>query len=367
MDALHRKTRGARKGRNTVVRWCKKNSLYRYRWLRHERHCQSHARYGVYGLGSDAQRSAVTQKLEQAGAVVDIGHSYDNIGDTQAVVVSTAIPESNPEVKAAHDKKIPVYHRSDVLATLMGKQLGIAVAGAHGKTTTTSIIALMLEKAAMDPTIIIGGELESIGGSAKLGQGTYIVAEADESDGSFLKLSPHIAVVTNIENDHMDYYKTMDNILRTFEEFLHKLEPADGLAVLCFDSDYVRDMASKLDRRYVSYALDHPADYTARNIKSDGPMTSFDVYYHDEFWGMIRICVPGKHNVANALAAVAVGVETGLSFRKLPIALTSFKGPSAAFSPKGGSMVFGSSMIMRTTQPKLPQHFWAHAKQGPSG
>ena len=215
--------------------------------------------------GSDAQKSAVTAKLEQAGAVVYTGHNYENIGDAQAVVVSTAIPETNPEVRAARENAIPVYHRADILAFLMARRQGIAVAGAHGKTTTTSIIALMLEKSGMDPTIIIGGELESIGGSAKLGQGRYLVAEADESDASFLKLSPQIAVVTNIENDHMDYYKTMDNILRTFEEFLHRLEAADGLAVLCFDNAYVRNIASKLDRRYVSYALNHEADYTARN------------------------------------------------------------------------------------------------------
>ncbi|MGL5512281.1 MAG: UDP-N-acetylmuramate--L-alanine ligase, partial [Sporomusa sp.] len=218
---------------------------------------------------------------------------------------------------------------------LMGKQQGIAVAGAHGKTTTTSIIALMLETAGIDPTIIIGGELESIGGSSKLGHGAYLVAEADESDGSLLKLSPHIAVVTNIENDHMDYYKTMDNILRTFDEFLQKLKPVDGLAVLCFDNSYVRDLASAINRRFVSYALEHDADYTARNIKSDGPMTSFDVYYHGALLGMIRICVPGKHNVANALAAVAVGVETGLSFQQISKGLSQFQGAKRRFQSKG--------------------------------
>ncbi|MDF2874521.1 UDP-N-acetylmuramate--L-alanine ligase [Sporomusa sp.] len=285
--------------------------------------------------GSDAQKSAVTSKLEQAGARVHIGHSYENIGDTQAVVVSTAIPETNPEVKAARDKEIPVYHRADMLAFLMRKRQGIAVAGAHGKTTTTSMIALMLEKSGMDPTIIIGGELESIGGSAKLGHGSYLVAEADESDGSFLKLAPHIAVVTNIENDHMDYYKTMDNILRTFDEFLHKLKPVDGLAVLCFDNAYVRNMASKLEKRYVSYALEHDADYTARNIKSDGPVTIFDVHYRDELLGTARICVPGLHNVANALAAVAVGVEAGLSFSQIAEGLSQFQGAKRRFQSKG--------------------------------
>ena len=290
---------------------------------------------GYAVAGSDTQKSAVTAKLEQAGAVVHIGHNYENIGDAQAVVVSTAIPETNPEVRAARENAIPVYHRADILAFLMAKRQGIAVAGAHGKTTTTSMIALMLEKSGMDPTIIIGGELESIGGSAKLGQGRYLVAEADESDASFLKLSPQIAVVTNIENDHMDYYKTMDNILRTFEEFLHRLEAADGLAILCFDNAHVRNIASKFDRRYVSYALNHEADYTARNIKSDGPVTIFDVYHRGESLGTARICVPGMHNVANALAAVAVGREAGLSFSQIVDGLGLFQGAKRRFQSKG--------------------------------
>lgn len=285
--------------------------------------------------GSDAQKSAVTTKLEQAGAKVSIGHSYENVGDTQAVVVSTAIPETNPEVKAAQDKGIPVYHRADILAFLMSKRQGIAVAGAHGKTTTTSMVALMLEKAGMDPTIVIGGELESIGGSAKLGHGSYLVAEADESDGSFLKLSPQIAIVTNIENDHMDYYKTMDNILRTFNDFLHKLTPDTGLAVLCFDNAYVRDIAAKLERRYVSYALEHEADYTARDIRSDGPVSVFDVYYQGKLLGTARICVPGRHNVANALAAVAVGINAGLSFSQIVEGLGMFQGAKRRFQSKG--------------------------------
>lgn len=285
--------------------------------------------------GSDAQKSAVTAKLEQAGARVHIGHNQDNIADTQAVVVSTAIPVTNPEVMAARDKGIPVYHRADMLAFLMSKQQGIAVAGAHGKTTTTSMIALMLEKAGTDPTIVIGGELESIGGSAKLGKGSYLVAEADESDGSFLKLSPQIAVVTNIENDHMDYYKTMDNILRTFNEFLHKLAPADGVAILCFDNAYVRNMATGLDRRYISYALDHEAEYTARNIVSDGPVSVFDVYHQENFLGSVKLCVPGKHNVSNALAAIVVGMSTGLSFAQIAEGLAMFQGAKRRFQSKG--------------------------------
>lgn len=289
---------------------------------------------GYSVAGSDAQQSGVTTKLAQAGARVYVGHSYENIGDTQAVVVSTAIPPTNPEVVAARDKGIPVYHRADILAFLMAKQQGIAVAGAHGKTTTTSMIALILEKAGADPTIVIGGELESIGGSAKLGNGAYLVAEADESDGSFLKLSPQIAVVTNIENDHMDYYKTMDNILRTFNEFLHKLAP-DGTAILDFDNDYVRAMAATLARRYVSYAIDHEADLVARNIKSDGPISRFDVYYQGKLLGAAKICVPGMHNVSNALAAIAAGLQTGLQFEQIAEGLGLFQGAKRRFQTKG--------------------------------
>nr|WP_040763018.1 UDP-N-acetylmuramate--L-alanine ligase [Sporomusa ovata] len=290
---------------------------------------------GYIVSGSDAQESAVTTKLAQAGARVHIGHSYENIGDTQAVVVSTAIPETNPEVKAARDKEIPVYHRADVLAFLMSKRQGIAVAGAHGKTTTTSMIALMLERAGIDPTIVIGGELESIGGSAKLGHGPYLVAEADESDASFLKFSPQIAIVTNIENDHMDYYKTMDNILRTFDKFLHKIAPAEGVAILCFDNSHVRNIAAKLERRYISYALEHEADVIARNIKSDGPVSTFDVYYHGNLLGTAKICVPGIHNVSNALAAVAVGIYAGLSFAQIVEGLGLFQGAKRRFQTKG--------------------------------
>ncbi len=285
--------------------------------------------------GSDAQASAVTTKLATAGAKVYTGHSYENVADTQAVVVSTAIPKTNPEVQAAIDKGIPVYHRADMLAFLMSKQKGIAVAGAHGKTTTTSMIALMLERANTDPTIVIGGELDSIGGSAKLGHGSYIVAEADESDGSFLKLSPQIAIVTNIENDHMDYYKTMDNILRTFSEFLHKLDPTDGIAILCFDNTHVRNIAANLERRYVSYALEHEADYTARNIKSDGPVSVFDVYQQGNLLGTAKISVPGIHNVSNALAAVAVGMNAGLSFSQIVEGLGMFQGAKRRFQSKG--------------------------------
>ena len=191
--------------------------------------------------GSDISKSETIYKLEQLGATIYIGHDSSNIAGAEAIVVSTAIADSNPEVSEAQKQGIAVFHRADILAYIMENKQGIAIAGAHGKTTTTSMIAMMLEKAEADPTVLIGGELAYLNGNAKLGTGQFVVAEADESDGTFLKLAPQIAVVTNIENDHMDFYKTMDNILVTFKEFLHKLPVETGAAILCYDNQYLRD------------------------------------------------------------------------------------------------------------------------------
>ncbi|MEM5770619.1 MAG: Mur ligase domain-containing protein, partial [Bacillota bacterium] len=187
---------------------------------------------GYHVSGSDVHQSDTTNNLERVGARVYQGHDGENVKGVDAVVVSTAIAENNAEIKAARDLNIPIFHRSEMIAEMMESKKGIAIAGAHGKTTTTSMVSLMMEKLGMDPTIIIGGELHDIGGNAKFGSGEYIVAEADESDGSFLKLSPRIAVVTNIENDHMDFYGTIENIVLAFKQFLTKL-PDDGLAILC--------------------------------------------------------------------------------------------------------------------------------------
>lgn len=289
---------------------------------------------GYQVTGSDLVKAESARKLKCLGATVFTGHHRQNLGNAEAAVVSTAIPPSNPELLAAQEKGIPVYHRADMVAALMADRFGIAVAGAHGKTTTTSMISLVLEHGDLDPTIIIGGELEAIGGNSKLGHSQLLVAEADESDGSFIKLAPKIAVVTNIENDHMDYYGTMENILTAFQDFLHKL-PADGLAILCFDSTYIRDMAYGLDRPFISYALDSMADYTAKNIVADGLRTSFEVYHHDVILGTVMTQVPGKHNVSNALAAIVVGLTLGLSFEKAAIGLGVFSGVKRRFETKG--------------------------------
>ncbi|EAX46434.1 UDP-N-acetylmuramate--alanine ligase [Thermosinus carboxydivorans Nor1] len=285
--------------------------------------------------GSDINQSETTRKLEQMGAKVFIGHRSENIRDVEAIVVSSAIPESNPEIRAAREQGLKIFHRADIVAALMAEREGIAIAGAHGKTTTTSMIALVLEKAGLDPTVLIGGELEYIGGNAKYGKGRYLVAEADESDGSFLKLTPRLAVVTNIENDHMDFYETMENILFTFKEFLYKIHPKDGLAVLCFDNSYIRNIAASLDRPYISYAINHDAEFTARNIRVHGPAIIYDAYRHNELLGTIRLNVPGRHNVANSLAALAVGLHVGLTFSQVADGLASFLGAKRRFQTKG--------------------------------
>lgn len=289
---------------------------------------------GVTVTGSDMNQSDTTAKLVKLGATVFQGHNSENIKGAQAVVVSTAIRESNPELMAARAQNIQVFHRSDILAALMKERQGIAIAGAHGKTTTTSMIAVMMEKSNLDPTIVIGGEVDVLGSNAKLGKGKYLVAEADESDGSFLKLPSVISVVTNIENDHMDYYGTMDNILHSFEKFLDNLPDDNGLAVLCFDNEYVRGLAAKLGRRFLSYAVDYEAEYTARNIHMEGVLTIYDVYHAGEKLGTIRLNVPGRHNIANSLAAVVVGLNTGLEFSEIAEGLSYFHGAKRRFQTK---------------------------------
>lgn len=289
---------------------------------------------GYIVSGSDLAKSETTNKLEKLGAHIFLGHSEENLQDSQAIVISTAIPETNPEVKLAREIKLPIFHRADIVAYLMLQYKGIAVAGAHGKTTTTSMIAVMLEHAGVDPTVIIGGEVDYLNGNAKLGLGQYLVAEADESDGSFLKFSPHIAVVTNIENDHMDFYKTMDNILHTFKKFLHKLPQDNGVGILCFDNAHIRDLVNEVDRPYISYAIDHKAQYTARNLHTQGAISTYDVYHEEELLGSIKINVPGRHNVANSLATVVVGLSIGLTFMEIAEGLSQFQGAKRRFQTK---------------------------------
>ena len=285
--------------------------------------------------GSDLSESEIVKKLKALGADIYQGHKAEYVNGVDAIVVSTAIAKNNPEVVAAIDNNIPVYHRSDIVATLLNNEKGIAVAGAHGKTTTTSMLAVLLDVAGIDPTAIIGGEVDYLQSNAKLGNGEYLVAEADESDGSFLKLLPEIAIVTNIENDHMDYYGSMENILATFKKFLGNLSTYTGLAVLCFDNDYVKNLAPEIAVKYVSYALNSKADYMAKNIVADGANTLFDVYKDDDKIGSIKLNVPGKHNVANALAAIVVCLKLGIDFETMQKGFDYFNGAKRRFQTKG--------------------------------
>lgn len=285
--------------------------------------------------GSDLHDSGVVQRLKAQGAKIYRGHCAEHVADVDAIVVSTAISSENPEVIEARERNIKVFHRSDIVAALMRGKKGIAVAGAHGKTTTTSMLGVALDHAGMEPTIIIGGEVDYLGSNAKLGKGEYLVAEADESDGSFLKFAPQIAVVTNIENDHMDYYGTMDNILKTFREYLHNIPKNGGVAVLCFDNAHIRKIADTLDRTCISYAIDAAADYQARHIATNGSGTSFDVYYQGENLGPVALNIPGRHNVLNAMATIAVGVHIGLTVSEIAAGLRCFNGAKRRFQTKG--------------------------------
>ena len=285
--------------------------------------------------GSDKSESAMTKHLKDLGATVFIGHSSGNVRGVDAVVVSSAIPFDNPEVLAAHDLNIPKLHRSDINAALLNAKKGIAVAGAHGKTTTTSMIGVMLNHLNLSPTVIIGGESPDLGTNALLGKGEYLVSEADESDGSFLKLRPHIAVVTNVENDHLDHYGTMENIRAAFKEFIENTDEKTGCAVLCFDSENLRQIAQNINRKYYSYAIEHEADYRAANIETDGQGTSFDVIHGGENLGRVTLSIPGRHNVLDALAAVVTGLTMGLKTEDMAAGLKIFHGAKRRFQLKG--------------------------------
>ena len=290
---------------------------------------------GYTVTGSDMKKSPIVEQLSDRGAQIWQGHAAGNVDGAEAIVVSTAIPDSNPEVIAAKERGLKRLHRSDVNAFLLNAAEGIAVAGAHGKTTTTSMIGVVLDHAGVSPTIIIGGEVDYLGSNAKLGKGKYLVSEADESDGSFLKLKPHIAVVTNVEDDHMDYYGTMDNIRKAFRQFIENIDHETGNAVLCFDNENIRNIAAQVKRPIISYAIDHEADYKAVDIKPQGAGISFAVQYKGEKLGRIVLNIPGRHNVLNALATVAVARLAEVDFDKIAEGFTLFNGAKRRFETKG--------------------------------
>ncbi len=284
--------------------------------------------------GSDIKKSDITERLRSLGAVVHYGHTEKNLGEADVVVTSTAVRKDNPEVLEAMRRNIPVIPRAEMLAELMRMKYGVAVAGTHGKTTTTSMIATIMGVGNLDPTMVIGGKLDYIGSNAKLGEGQFLVAEADESDGSFLLLSPTIAVVTNIEEEHMDYYRDLAQIKDAFVTFINKV-PFYGLAVLCLDHENVQAIMPLLKRRSVTYGVSPQADFTAVGTTFREGRSIFTVSYRGEPWGEVTLPIPGAHNVLNALAATAVGMEVGLDFETIKQALSQFVGPHRRFQIKG--------------------------------
>jgi UDP-N-acetylmuramate--alanine ligase len=286
--------------------------------------------------GSDAKASPVTKRLQKLGAVVTEGHAAENVGDAHVVVRSTAIRDDNPEIVEARERSIPVIPRAEMLAELMRlKPDSVAVAGSHGKTTTTSMCAAVLGNSNLDPTVVVGGVVKTFGSTARMGKSDLIVVEADESDRSFLMLTPTIAVVTNIDREHMDYYHDMDDVRKCFADFVNKV-PFYGAAILCLDDPNVQAVIPHVQRRRITYGMTAQADVSAHDINFDtGYGSRFNVMQGAEILGEINLPVPGKHNIYNALAAVAVGLEFGMEFAKIAEALNSFINADRRFQVKG--------------------------------
>lgn len=282
---------------------------------------------GYHVSGSDLSESLITRKLQKEGVTVYQGHNADYVRDVDVVVISGAIKSDNPEIKTARKLRIPIVPRAEMLAELMRFSHGIAVAGTHGKTTTTSLIASILAEGGLDPTYVIGGKLNSSSSHASLGSSKYLIAEADESDASFLYLQPMLAVVTNVDADHLAaYHNDFDRLREAFIEFLHHL-PFYGLAVVCVDDIEVRDLLPKITRPVIRYGIEQDADVRASNIKSSGLQTHFDVMLPDRDKPLaITLNLPGNHNVLNALAAIAVAHELGVEDGAIQSALAGFEG-----------------------------------------
>lgn len=284
--------------------------------------------------GSDVVSSETTRRLRNMGAQVAIGHAPDNIGNADVVVTSTAVKADNPEVLEAHRKNVPVIPRAEMLAELLKMKFSIAVSGSHGKTSTTSMLSAILAQGGLDPTMVIGGKLASIGSNARLGDGDIIVAEADESDGSFLKLSPVIAAITNIDREHLDYYPGIEEIKTAFLTFAN-IVPFYGCTVICIDDENVRSIASSIKRRVITYGIDDPADYRASDIQLLETKTVYRLSYRGEDLGEIKLTVPGLFNVYNSLAAIAIGRELGLDTDTIREGLAAFTGVQRRLELKG--------------------------------
>ena len=286
--------------------------------------------------GSDMADSETVRHLREAGAQISIGHDAKNVGEAEVVIISSAVRQSNPEVVEARSRFIPVIPRAQMLAELMRMKYAIAVAGSHGKTTVTSMTAVILSKAGLDPTIIIGGRVDRFGSGARLGKGDFLVAEADESDGSFLKLYSTIAIVTNIDAEHMDYYGSYDNVKSAFVEFINKT-PFYGASILCLDDPAIQEIIPKVEKRFWTFGIQSTADVTAHDIRYDKFSSSFNVKLRGKELGRLTIGMPGIHNVYNALAAMTCAFELEVDTVDVISALDNFAGIQRRAELKGES------------------------------
>lgn len=294
---------------------------------------------GYHVTGSDLASSDVTRRLEALGGTVFIGHDASHVKGAQVVVVSSAVQDSNPEVVAAKTNVVPVIPRAEMLAELMRLKFGVAIAGAHGKTTTTSLVASVLAHAGLDPTFVVGGKVNAMGTHARLGRSDLLIAEADESDGSFLRLSPSIAVVTNVDREHLDHYGSMDRLEAAFLEFVNKV-PFYGAAVLCADDVRLRAMLPQMQKRYVTYGIHassdaHVSDFQATEITVQRGVTNFRVRHQGKELGPFRLTIPGVHNVSNALAAIAVALELDAPLDLIRTGMAAFSGVERRFHVRG--------------------------------
>ncbi len=289
---------------------------------------------GFQVSGSDLKKTSVTERLEGLGATIVEGHESDLAGRADVVVVSSAIDRTNFEVRLAHEQNIPVIPRAEMLAELMRVKQGVAIGGAHGKTTTTWLTSLVASEGALDPTVVVGGRLKQIGTNAKLGTGELLIAEADESDGTFLMLTPMISVVTNIDLEHLDFYKDLGAIESAFLQFMNRV-PFFGVSIVNGDDESVRRIMPEVTRRLITFGIDSEVDVRAKNIRSAGRQTTFTVEAFGKERGDIRLQVPGRHNVSNALAAVSVGLELQVPFEKIAAGLESFSGIQRRMEFKG--------------------------------
>src|SRR5207302_1945260 len=268
---------------------------------------------GYRVTGSDQKRSDAVERLAELGAKVFIGHQASNVEGAHVVVYSSAVSRDNVEVLAAREHQIPTIPRAEMLAELMRLKYGIAVAGTHGKTTTTSMVGAVLAEGRLDPTIVVGGRVSSLGSNARLGQGEFLIAEADESDGSSLKLAPTIAVVTTVDAEHLDHYGSLDAIRDAFVAFVNKV-PFYGSAVLCLDQPNIQLLIPRIEKRIITYGLESSADLVARRLSLSGMTSRFEVYQRGGLLGECTLQIPGRHNVLNALAAIGVGLEIEIPF-----------------------------------------------------